>query len=202
MITRRDILMGSGAALAASIAGQAFALGSRFPHDQRTIGNFRVDTVTSAALDQTFALQLDAAPSSVWELVGSHTRLNEWFPGIARAYVLEPTSTNRSFAPLFTRQCEFEGDLLTEDIPYDNGRDAYAYSINKDRSNVLVPISDHLGVFTVEPVQGGKSLLVWRQYWRKGLMGQVGVPRLVNRYMKPGLQNLVDRYGGGFVAVS
>lgn len=202
MITRRDILLSSSAALAASIASQAFALGKKFPHEERTLCNFRVDTVTSAALDQTFALQLNASPTSVWDLAGSHTRLNEWFPGIASAYVLEPTSTNRSFTPLFTRQCEFEGDLLTEDIPYDNGRDAYAYSINKDRSNVLVPISDHLGVFTVEPVQGGKSLLVWRQYWRKELMGQIGVPRLVNRYMKPGLQNLVDRYGGGFVAVS
>jgi len=66
--------------------------------------------------------------------------------------------------PLFTRQCEFEGDLLTKDIPYDNGRDAYAYSINKEPPNVLVPVSYHLGFFTIEPVQGGKSLLVWRQY--------------------------------------
>lgn len=140
MITRRDILLGSSAALAASIAGQAFALGNKFPHDERALGTFRVDTVTTAALDQTFAVQLNASPSSVWDLVGSHTRLNEWFPGIASAYVLEPTSTNRNFTPLFTRQCEFEGDLLTEDIPYDNGRDAYAYSINKDRPNVFVPI--------------------------------------------------------------
>ena len=53
---------------------------SQYAPDSRVIEGFDVNTVTDAPLDIMIVLQLDAPPKEVWDLVGDHTRLNEWFP--------------------------------------------------------------------------------------------------------------------------
>ncbi len=176
---------------------------SQYSPQSRIIEGFDVSTVTDAPLDIMIIVRLDASPEDVWDLVGDHNRLNDWFPKIASSYILEDEpSTNRDFEFLFTRQCEFDGDILTEDIPFDNGVNAYAYSINADRTNVMVPMSDHLGMFVVEPYGEAGSLLTWRQYWKKGFMGQFAAPYMRGKYMEPAIDSLIERFGGERVSLT
>lgn len=59
-----------------------------------------------------------------------------------------------------------------------------------------IPMSRHLGIFTVEPTAEGHTVLTWRQYWRKGFMGRVAAPHMKRKYMVPALEGLVARWGG------
>lgn len=202
-LLRRTFLSLLAAGLAAPLicaAGAATTGKSKYPADARVIAGFNVDTVSKAPLDILIQARLEAPAGKVWALIGDHKRLPEWFKSVGRVDILPERSNNRSFPIVLTRQCAFEDKTLTEDIAFiDPEQMAYAYSVNKERSTAMMPMENHVGVFTVEPLGPNESLLSWRQYWDKGLMGLVAAPMMKSKYMDPAVQALIARFGGELV---
>lgn len=175
---------------------------SKHAPQTRTFAGYQIDQATKAPLDILLAARLKAPAETVWALVGDHKRLGEWLRSISRVEILPETSKNRRFAIIATRQCTFDEKILTEDIPlYDAAGMVYAYSINKERSNIFMPLNNHLGVFSVERLANGSSLLSWRQFWDKELLGYVAAPMMKAKYMDTAMDGLIERFGGELVSV-
>lgn len=189
----------------ASVPQPQSSLTSQFQESDRVIAGFDVDAVTDAPLDIIIAVKLDAPRDDVWALVGDHFRVKEWVPHMSESRLLEEVSTNREFPIVATRQCVLHATGLTmtvvDDIVFENDF-AYGYSINRQRSKGPKPVRDHLGVFTAEETSDGGTLLTWRQYWRKGITGQVAAPYMRRRFMEPAINNLIALFGGERVDIS
>jgi hypothetical protein len=199
MLSRRAVvaLMASSLTVAALSPALAKPVKSAYPVDARIIAGFNIDTVTKAPLDILMQVHVKAPADKVWALVGDHKRLPEWHKAIAHVDVLKDKSSNRSFPVALTRVCTLDDKTLTEDIAFQDAKQmTYVYAINKDKSNVMVPMENHAGVFTVEALGPNDSLVSWRQFWDKGVMGLVAAPMMKAKYMDPAMQALIDTFGG------
>src|SRR4051794_8052605 len=89
----------------------------------------RAKDLTSAPLRHRLRLQLDAAVSDVWALVGQHTRMPEYSAGIASVAIEDAPGGGR------TRVCQFRspdgaglGPALRERIRWEAANVGYATS--------------------------------------------------------------------------
>lgn len=177
---------------------------SNFKQKARIIDGFNVDTVTNAPLDIIISVRLKAPREDVWELVSDHDRLPEWVPNMTESKLLDEISTNRDFPIIATRQCILRAGIkmtVVDDIVFETDF-AYGYSINRERSKGPKPVKDHLGIFTAEALANGDTLLTWRQFWKKGIMGQVAAPYMRRRFMEPAIDNLISEFGGERVSIT
>lgn len=135
-------------------------------------------------------------PHEVFALVS--TRLAEWFTAIHAVTWDHARSTQPgAVGACSERTCDFAGKALLETIvEWEAGR-WYAYRVEMDRSEMKMPLEDHLGSFEVNPVDGG-SLVTWRQHFRPKwfvpgfmLRWQMG-----QRMMRPAVERLFQQHGG------
>ena len=155
-----------------------------------------------APLQVEFRFRLNLPPSEAFGLVS--VRLPEWFQRI-HAVSWNHTRSNGGQDTLGSsseRVCNFDGKNLIETIvDFEPGR-RYSYRVDMARSEMKLPLRDHLGVFEVEP-SGAGSLVTWRQYFR--LFWFVPGPllrwQMRDRLMRPSVSGLLQKYGGEWVSV-
>lgn len=151
-------------------------------------------------IELRFLLNLPAA--EVFDLVTF--RLPEWFGEIhavawdhARS-VAGPGQTGACSE----RVCRFGGKSLREEIvSFEAGR-RYTYRADMGRSEMKMPLWDHLGSFDIEAVDGG-SVVTWRQHFRPRwfMPGFLLRWQMRDRMMRPAIDALMARHGGRWVAV-
>lgn len=140
---------------------------------------------------------LDVPADEAFDLVAH--RIPEWFGGIHTVVWDHGRSARGPGLPgaCSERVCDFAGKSLREVIQsYEPGR-RYAYSVDMDRSEMKMPLTDHLGVFEVEP-EGEQSRVVWRQHFRAKWFVPAGVLRWKMResMMRPAVEALIAKVGG------
>jgi uncharacterized protein YndB with AHSA1/START domain len=155
-----------------------------------------------APLQIEFRVRLNLPPAEVFELVT--TGLAEWF-GAIHSVNWNHKRSDRGSGTLGVRServCNFGGKTLIENIlEFEPGR-RYAYSADMTRSQMKMPLRNHLGTFEVVPAEGG-SVVIWRQYF----VPQWFVPGAVLRWqmrdkmMRPALEVLIKKYGGELLSV-
>jgi len=156
----------------------------------------------TTAVSQSAPLQIELRfivkkpPEQVFELVA--LRLNEWFTAIhAVAWDHGRSSVPGSAGACSERACNFSGKKLVETIvEWEAGR-RYSYRVDMERSEMKMPLEDHLGSFELEAVGGG-CLVTWRQYFRpKWFMpGFMLRWQMGHRMMRPAVTRLLEQHGG------
>lgn len=145
--------------------------------------------------------RLDRAPADAFELVS--TRLADWFALIHRVTWNHAASTRGpgQLGACSERVCDFGGKALVERIvEFEPGR-RYAYSVDFARSELKMPIVDHLGVFAVEPAPGGGSAIAWDTHFRGRWFMPAALPRwqMRTKLMRPAVDAAIAKYGGAWL---
>lgn len=161
-----------------------------------------VPAETAAALPDSplqieLRFYLDLPPGEAFDLVAH--RIPEWFTSIHAVHWDHSRSTAGGDRPgaCSERVCELGGKALREVIAeYQPGR-RYAYRADMARSEMKMPLEDHLGTFEVAAA-GGQSHVTWRQHFRAKWYVPAAMLRwqLGTRMMRPAVQRLIDRFGG------
>jgi Polyketide cyclase / dehydrase and lipid transport len=141
--------------------------------------------------------ELHLPPEQTFDLVAH--RLDEWFQAIHAVHWDHRQSLRGPASPgaCSERSCDFGGKALREVIvSYEPGR-RYTYRADLARSQMKMPLKDHLGSFEVEPIEGG-SRVTWRQYFRPlwFMPGAMLRWQMRDRMMRPAVQKLLTRHGG------
>jgi len=153
--------------------------------------------VPDSPLQIELRFYLNLPPAEAFDLVA--TRMPEWFTLIHAVHWDHSRSTAGRGTPgaCSERVCELGGKALREVIAeYHPGR-SYAYRVDMARSELKMPMEDHLGTFEVAPA-GSQSLVTWRQHFRAKWYMPTAMLRwqLGTRMMRPAVQRLIDRFGG------
>jgi hypothetical protein len=145
---------------------------------------------------------LELPTEEVFDLVTN--RLGEWFSAVHAVTWNHAKSTRGpgTLGACSERVCDFGGKTLVEDIlELEPGR-RYAYSADMSRSQMKMPLREHLGTFDVEP-DGGGSVVTWRQYFRPlwFVPGAMLRWQMRDKMMRPAVDGLVEKYGGEWLSV-
>ena len=172
----------------ALLSGTAtFAVAQQPGASLRTVAGFNVDAATDAPLRLTKTVHLNAAPATVFALVSDHEAMPTWLPG------LHQVSVERSPAGGVARTCSLEnGASVKESIVGYQQNSLLAYSAAPGNPFGL---GDHLGIAQVEPADGGRTLLTWRQYFDH--QAPETMTPMLDGMMQGGMENLAKRFGGG-----
>lgn len=180
--------------------GATLATRSQYMHNQAKIDQFNIDTYTDSPLQVVVMANLKVPPEKAFDLVARD--LPSWFEGIPSVEWNHDGSKNKNtFGEGSTRKCQFNGDLLVENINFWDEGHIYSYSAKMDQSTVSMPIYDHLGLFIVESDKKGGSIVTWRQYFKKKfhMMSPIMNWYMRTKMMEPNLQNIVNKYGGTLI---
>lgn len=156
-----------------------------------------------APLQIELRFQLDVARAEAFDLVS--TRLGEWFHQI-HAIDWNHTRSKRGPATLGAcseRTCDFGGKSLVEEITELEPGAHYAYRIDFTRSQMKMPITNHLGTFNVEAAPNGRgSVVTWRQHFRAKWFVPAALLRwqMRDKLMRPAIDEAIKKYGGGWVS--
>ena len=167
---------------------------------ERRIGDFEVDSVTSAPLKIDVKFAIRVPQEKAFELVLRD--LGSWFKEIGNISWNHERSDEGPDAvgARSSRVCEFGKDTLYEDIKFYDPPHAYAYRIDTVRSTAKFPIKDHLGVFIVERGSGDESVITWRTYFNgKGPAAPLITFVLKRKVIRKNLKTLIKQYGGRFL---
>lgn len=157
-------------------------------------------TRPSSPLQIELRFLLDVSPAEAFDLVAH--RIPEWFGGI-HTVEWDHSRSDRgagNVGACSERVCDFSGQALREVIrSYEPGR-RYTYSVDLDRSEMKMPILDHLGAFSVEE-HDGKALVVWQQHFRAKWFAPTALLRWQMRdsMMRPAVEALMKKVGGRWV---
>ena len=152
----------------------------------RAVAGFDVGAATTAPLQLTKTVHLEATPATVFALISDHEAMPVWLPGLHRV------SVERSPAGGVARTCTLEnGASVKESIVGYRQNSLLAYSAAPGNPFGL---GDHLGVAQVEAADGG-TLLTWRQYFEH--QAPETITPMLDGMMQAGLENLAKRFGGG-----
>lgn len=139
-----------------------------------------------------FFLQLP--PARAFELVTE--RLPEWF-SLIHSVSWDHSRSSGSLGACSERTCDFGGKALREVITsFEPGR-RYSYSADLERSELKMPLQDHVGTFEVQEAQGG-SAIIWRQHFRPKWFMPACLLRwqMGRRLMRPAVERLFEKFGG------
>lgn len=131
-------------------------------------------------------------------------RLDEWFAAVSNVAWDHGRSQRgpRALGACSQRTCTFDGKSLVEDIlEVEPGR-RYVYSVDMHRSELKLPLRNHLGSFDVEP-RGTGCVVVWRQHFDALWFMPAMVLRwqMRDKMMRPAIEKLVERCGGLLVSL-
>lgn len=155
---------------------------------------------TEAPLQIELRFRVHRSAAETFDLVT--TRLPEWFGAIHEVRWDHTRSTRGpgKIGACSERACDFDGKLLREEIvSFEPGR-RYAYRVDFARSEMKMPLADHLGVFEVEPHERG-AVVTWRQHFRARWYVPAALLRwqMRDKMMRPAVENLLARFGGAWL---
>jgi hypothetical protein len=169
---------------------------------ERKIGDFNVDSITTAPLQIEVALNLKVSQEKAFQLVFVH--IASWFKEIDGIIWNNSKSSMGASSPGLhsSRECGFDGKKLYENIVLYKPPHAYGYVIDMEKSTASFPVKDPLGVFLVKSVGENESTIIWRQYFNKKFHPAALIikPMVKNMMMKKNLKTLIKKYGGQFSA--
>lgn len=156
---------------------------------------------TPAPVQIELRFRLELPPAEAFDLVAN--RLAEWFGAIHAVRWDHSRSTRGAGTPgpCSERVCDFGGKALVEDIvSFEEGR-RYAYRADMERSEMKMPLVDHLGTFDVEALGSG-SRIIWRQHFRARWFMPTAMLRWKMRdgMMRPAVDGLIAKFGGAWLA--
>lgn len=151
----------------------------------------------TAPLQIELRFRVDLSPGETFDLVAN--RLPEWFGAIHAVTWDHARSTAGPGTPgaCSERTCEIGGKTLHEHIvAFQPGRH-YAYRADMKRSQLRLPLLDHLGTFDVE-ADGDGSVVTWRQHFRARWFVPAAILRwqMRDRLMRPAIDALLAKHGG------
>lgn len=154
----------------------------------------------SPRLQFELVFRLNVTQAEAFDLLS--TRMPEWFSAIhgVRWNHEKSISGPGALGACSERVCDFGGRGLVETIvAFKPGRH-YAYSVDMDRSEMKMPLFDHLGTVDVSAITGG-SRIVWRQHFRPRWFVPAAMLRwqMRDKMMRPAIQTLIDRFGGAWL---
>ena len=155
---------------------------------------------SAAPLQIELRFRLNVPTAEAFDLVT--LRLNEWFTAV-HAVTWNHTKSKRGSGTLGAcseRVCDFGGKALVEDIlELEPGR-RYSYSADMTRSEMKMPLRDHLGSFEVTP-DGDGSIVTWRQHFKALWFVPAAMLRwqMRDKMMRPAIDSLIKKYGGAWV---
>lgn len=163
----------------------------------------RTPTTRESPLQIELRFSLHVPPAEAFDLVAH--RIPEWFGGIHAVEWDHSRSLRGPSAPgaCSERVCDFGGRALREVIvSYEPGR-RYTYRVDFARSEMKMPLVDHLGSFEVQPDEG-HSLVVWRQHFRARWFVPAAMLRwqMRDHMMRPAVDALIARCGGRWLQPS
>lgn len=185
-----------------SLQDAAVPSGTNGRDNVTTTTQMKSQSAPVAPLQIELRFLLRIPPSEAFDLVTN--RLPEWFGAI---HSVQWDHTHSTAGPGQTgacseRVCDFGGKALREEIvAFEAGR-SYTYRADMARSEMKMPLYDHLGSFEVEPAEDG-SLIIWRQYFRPRwfMPGFLLRWQMRDRMMRPAVEGLIARHGGRWVSV-
>lgn len=156
----------------------------------------------AAPLQIELRFRLDLPPAEVFDLVAN--RLPEWFGAIHAVRWDHSRSSRGAGVPgaCSARVCDFGGKTLREEmVSFEPGR-RYTYRADLERSQMKMPLLDHLGSFDLAPVAGGTAV-TWRQHFRGRWYAPAPLLRwqMRDRWMRPAVQGLIEKHGGAWISV-
>jgi len=174
--------------------GASPELTTSFAHASNRIGPFAIDTVTAAPLQIVAMAYVELPPEDVFDL--TVTGLGTWVTQVDHTRSATPGQMGVGSL----RSSTFDGSRLQERIVHWDPPRSYAFRILVEESEADLPITDHMGLFLVEPRDGG-SLLTWRQYFEpnSGLRGYLVTGFLKDSMMRAALNRLAQQHGGTLV---
>jgi len=177
---------------------------SHYDRSRAQVNGFDVRSVTQAPEQITLMFRIDAVPQEAFKLVADIDKMATWFTDIKNPK-MDNTLSDRGQGLMGTnsvRTCSLNDEMLYEDIVYfDEKNLSYAYAINMEKSTVSFPISNQLGLFTVETDGDSGSLVTWRIYYDKNfhIVAPVLTIMMKNMILAPAVENLFELVGGEWV---
>lgn len=171
--------------------------------DNMTATNpIKLQPIPVAPLQIELRFMLRVPAHEAFDLVTN--RLPEWFGAIHSTKWDHTRSTAGPDHPgaCSERVCDFGGKALREEIvSYTEGR-SYTYRADMERSEMKMPLTDHLGSFEIEQVKGG-SVVTWRQYFQARWYMPTFMLRwqMRDRMMRPAVDGLITKFGGEWLSV-
>jgi hypothetical protein len=146
-------------------------------------------------IELSFVLQVP--PAEAFDLMAH--RLDEWFTQIHAISWDHSKSLKGPTAhgACSERSCDFGGKALREVIvSYEPGK-RYSYRADMARSEMKMPLDDHLGSFDFEAVPGG-TRVTWRQHFAPKwfVPGAMLRWQMRDKMMRPAVERLFTKYGG------
>lgn len=154
----------------------------------------------AAPLQIELRFRLNLPASDVFELMT--TRLPEWFSAVHGVRWNHDKSTRGAgrLGACSERVCDFGGKTLVEQIvAFEPGR-SYAYSADMVRSEMKMPLRDHLGTFEVVAGPNGTEV-TWRQHFRALWFVPAFMLRwqMRDKLMRPAIDGLIAKHGGAWL---
>jgi hypothetical protein len=151
----------------------------------------------TAPLQIELAFVLRLTPAEAFDLMAH--RLHEWFDGLHAVRWDHSRSLGGPGAAgaCSERSCDFGGKALREVIASYQPGVRYTYRADLARSELKLPLQDHLGSFDFQAAPGG-CLVTWRQYFRPRwfVPGAVLRWQMRDRMMRPSVERLLARHEG------
>lgn len=108
---------------------------------------------------------INAPPAKVWAVIGNFQDMS-WLPGVKSTTGTDGNTPDKALRTItLTNGAEIKESLYK----YDAEAMTYSYRIEKVDVNVL-PVNDYSSTITVEPADGGKSMVEWRGAFYRGYM--------------------------------
>ena len=158
------------------------------------IDKFDVKRYTNAPL-RIYGEFLFYAPVQVtFDKMTDPQKIAQWF-NMVKGGAVDHTASSKTddWGEGSKRYCDTSMGKLDETIyawhaPYLTAYNVKAWSM---------PIKDHLGVITVQPIEGSHSRVTWSQYFNyKGLIMRNIFPFMMRKMMKDGMTALAKELGG------
>jgi len=137
------------------------SIGTQYSLSANTVGGFDLSQQSNGApLRSLVIAKINVGQKKAFDLMlkGIH----KWFPGVKEftwAHTLDGKIVKGS-----VRTGYYDGDKMVEPVLFIKPGQFYIYKIDLESSEAFIPISNHIGAFTVEEISKDVSLVIWRQY--------------------------------------
>lgn len=149
---------------------------------------------TSAPLQHTLALELEATPEEVWALISDHEALPTFFPLINKVTVDNSSAASPGGVGA-VRSCSLGEMQLTESVRVFEPGEAFGYSVVKGG---MPGVTNHLGLITLSP-KGTTTVVRWETYFDHP--EPMAVTAQIGKLLSVAGDGLVKKFGGKIVAV-
>jgi mxaD protein len=143
--------------------------------------------IADGSLSVERTVELNAAPETVWKMIGGYNDLDVWHPAVANSQL-----TGSGHAPGDLRVLTLgDGATITERlVSYDANR--YRYAIEASP----LPVDHYVSTLAVTPRDGGGTIVTWNSSFdAKGVPDAEATKAIAGIY-EAGLQRLAGYFNG------